>query len=103
MNDFNLNGLVRKKDLDDPEWFHSEERIISLIRNSAKAQGIRLRNPNPNCKKCNGRGWIALNAATGDPIVCSCIVHPDDLTAGDEIPEADRKPRNRAERRKKSH
>lgn len=102
MNDFDVNGLVKKQDLDDPEWFHSEERINALIRNSAKAQGVRLRNPNPKCKKCNGRGWIALNAATGDPIVCRCIVNPDDLPI-DEIPEAERKPRNRAERRKKSH
>ena len=102
MNGFNVNDLIKKKDLDDPEWFHSEERIATLIRNSAKAQGLRLRAPNPNCKKCHGRGWIALNAVTGDPIVCRCIFYPEDLENRDEIPEEDRKPRNRAERRKKS-
>lgn len=103
MNGFNVNDLIKKKDLDDPEWFHSEERIASLIRNSAKAQGIRLKAPNKNCKKCHGRGWTALNSVTGDPIVCRCIFYPEDLEIREEIPEADRKPRNRAERRKKSN
>lgn len=95
---FDLSGLVKKKDISDPAWRNDPNRIAKLIRDSAKAFNIRLKEPDPSCKKCYGRGWISVNSVTGDPVPCTCIFHKEDLQANDDSVQFF-KPKNRKERR----
>lgn len=100
-NGFNAADLVDKTKMTE-EQKYDPARIAKLIRDAAKQSGIMLKGPEKNCKYCHGRGWIGLNHETGDPICCRCIFFKEDLqNRSEEIPEAARKPLNRAERRKK--
>jgi hypothetical protein len=72
---FNINDLVREENKEEhsQEWRNDPNRIKAFIKKSAAAQGIVLKNPEPNCKRCHGRGWIGVDAKTGIPVVCKCI------------------------------
>jgi hypothetical protein len=99
---FNINDLVREENKEEhsQEWRNDPNRIKAFIKKSAAAQGIVLKNPEPNCKRCHGRGWIGVDAKTGIPVVCKCIFFKEDLD-NEPIPEEMLKPKNRAERRKR--
>lgn len=68
-----------------------------VIVQAARAMGIEIQNPKPNCKKCHGRGYIGRHADSGEPVACTCIFPKQDFDR--EIGEIQRKPLNRAERR----
>lgn len=101
---WNVNDLVDKDKMSE-EQKHDPARIAKLIRDAAKQQGIILKGPDKSCKKCHGRGWVGVDSETGNPICCRCIFFKEDLKNmnEDEVPEEQRKPLNREERRKRKH
>ena len=46
---------------------------LDVIRKVADNIGQELCDPNPSCKKCNGRGYTGRDAETKAPIPCLCI------------------------------
>lgn len=68
-----------------------------VIVEAARAMGIEIQKPKPNCKKCHGRGYIGRHADSGEPIACTCIFPKQKFDR--EIGEIPHKPMNRAERR----
>lgn len=68
-----------------------------VIVEAARAMGIEIQKPKPNCKKCHGRGYIGRHAESGEPIACTCIFPKQKFDR--EIGEIPHKPMNRAERR----
>lgn len=68
-----------------------------VIVEAARAIGIEIQKPKPNCKKCHGRGYIGRHADSGEPIACTCIFPKQKFDR--EIGEIPHKPMNRAERR----
>lgn len=69
---------------------------LEAIKAAAEGIGLVLNDPNPNCKKCYGRGYTARHADTGEPIACGCLFpkYESQREVGDVV-----RPRNRAERR----
>lgn len=66
------------------------------IQNASKEQGIDILEPNPNCKKCYGRGYVSINVKTQLPNPCMCIFTKEQKKSLNLV-----KPqKNRAERRK---
>ena len=86
-----VNACLPKQDLKTMDAW-------KVIVEAARAMGIKINNPKPNCKKCHGQGYVGRHANTGEPIACSCIFPKE--TYDREIGEVQYKPRNRAERRK---
>lgn len=72
-----------------------------VIKEAAAGLGIRVNDPQPNCKHCHGRGYIGIRHDSGDPIPCRCI-WPKSLNLEEENNGYQlSRPMNRAERRKK--
>lgn len=71
----------------------------NIIKESARAFGIQIQQPNPHCKKCHGRGYIGRRHDTGEPIACNCIFPKVEYDRDIGMEEQYIKPRNRAERR----
>lgn len=69
---------------------------MMIMKLAAEGMGIILNDPNPNCKKCHGRGYLGRKADTGEPIPCICIYPKETRQAGGPIIY---RPRNRKERR----
>lgn len=46
---------------------------VQIIKLAAQAMGQQVRDPNKDCKKCLGRGYVALKASTKEPIPCECM------------------------------
>lgn len=69
---------------------------LEAIKAAAEGIGLILNDPNPNCKKCHGRGYIGRHADTGEPIACSCLFpkYESARETGEII-----LPQNRAQRR----
>lgn len=70
------------------------------IKAAAAAFGIDVKDPNPKCKHCFGRGYTGINVAHNrEPIPCKCIM--PEMNAATEKAYEDRQwvPRNRKERR----
>lgn len=78
--------LVNLKEA-DPMW---------IMKAAAEGLGIILNDPNPNCKKCHGRGYLGRKADTGEPIPCTCIFPKESREMGAPVQYI---PRNRKERR----
>lgn len=72
-----------------------------VIVEAARAMGIEIQKPKPNCKKCHGRGYVGRHADSGEPIACTCIFPKQKFDR--EIGEIPHKPMNRAERRAMKH
>ena len=53
------------------EMLNSMEPLDRIKAACAQAHII-LKDPDPNCKKCFGRGYISVKES-GEPIPCSCI------------------------------
>lgn len=53
-----------------------------VITAVSKQLGIKIQDPNKNCKKCFGRGWIGRIASTKQPVPCQCI-YPE-MTADEQ-------------------
>lgn len=68
------------------------------IVETAKAQGQKVNEPNPQCKKCYGRGWVGKDSKTGTPLVCNCIIPKEGISVPKQG-DFHFKPRNRAEKR----
>jgi hypothetical protein len=68
-----------------------------VIVEAARAMGIEIQKPKPNCKKCHGRGYVGRHSDSGEPIACTCIFPKQKFDR--EIGEIAHKPMNRAERR----
>lgn len=47
---------------------------LENIKTAAKTFGIELKEPNPSCKHCNGRGYVGVYENNGEPIPCRCIM-----------------------------
>lgn len=69
-----------------------------IIKESAEAQGIKIRFPKENCRRCHGRGWIGRMHDTGAPIACSCIIVKEKYESERELGDWS-KPINREQRR----
>jgi len=48
------------------------------IRLAAAQYGLALKNPEKNCKKCYGRGYISINTGNNIPNACTCIFQKQD-------------------------
>lgn len=70
------------------------DELKSIIL-AASELNVDLKNPNPRCKKCFGRGWTGKKTS-GDPIPCQCIFRKEIYQRDVGVPM---RPRNRAERR----
>lgn len=35
--------------------------------------GDKVIEPDPKCRHCYGRGYVAFKAGTADPVVCNCL------------------------------
>ena len=70
-----------------------------VIKQAAEAAGIKIKNPKPNCKHCNGRGYVGRYADSGEPIACKCIFEKEVTDRDTTIEQQYLRPRNRAERR----
>lgn len=90
--------MVKEEDFVDKTDFRTQNPV-KLIRKLAEQQGITLREPKSSCKKCHGLGYIGRRVEDGFPIPCSCIIVKEKLSERD-IGNVERKPKNRAERRK---
>lgn len=66
---------------------------LEKIKFAAEKFGIPLNDPNKNCKKCWGRGYLGVDVKTEIPVACGCIT-PKALKAASQgyIP-TDRKSR----------
>lgn len=71
---------------------------LDRIKAVCAQTGIFLKDPDPNCKKCCGRGYVAVKES-GEPIPCSCI-YDRELNMGLSGLTKFSAPRNRAERRR---
>ena len=68
-----------------------------MIEAAAAQFDIPIKDPNPKCKKCYGRGYTAMRG--NEPIACTCV-HPE-MNEATKAAYEDRQwiPRNRKERR----
>jgi hypothetical protein len=46
---------------------------FELIKAVAKETGLELQDPNKNCKKCFGRGYVGIDSISRQPMPCECI------------------------------
>lgn len=44
------------------------------IKFAAEKFGMRLNDPNKNCKRCSGRGYTGIDSNTKVPVHCQCII-----------------------------
>lgn len=104
MSNFDVKDLVQNqnKECHDREWRMDPVRIKNFIKKSAEQVGLVLKNPEPNCPKCHGRGWTGVDVNTGIPVVCRCIFFKEDLHNQEEVPSYYLRPRNRQERRREA-
>lgn len=47
---------------------------LEKIKFAAERFGISLNDPNEDCKKCYGRGYLGVDVKTQIPISCGCII-----------------------------
>jgi len=92
-------GNKQEPEVHDEAWLHNPIRLKQIIKASADACGIVLKNPKQNCPRCHGRGWTAVDVKTGLPVVCRCIFHSEDKHNPNEVSPYYLRPHNRAERR----
>ena len=71
---------------------------LDRIKAACERAHIILKDPDPECKKCFGRGYIAVKES-GEPIPCDCIYNKDLNFAMNGMAKYSA-PRNRAERRR---
>lgn len=71
---------------------------LEQIRYAAKKFGVEIKDPNPNCRSCHGRGYTGKRK-TGEPVACHCI--QPEMNEATEFAYDNRQfvPRNRRERR----
>jgi hypothetical protein len=61
------------------EILEQESDEMAAIRFAANLMGINeINDPNPQCKKCGGRGYTGKLVNNGQPIPCDCIF-PDEV------------------------
>ena len=56
---------------------------LGKLQEAAKLHNVKIKDPNPNCKKqgCYGRGYTGFESGTDLPIPCSCMF-PEKETGG---------------------
>lgn len=52
---------------------------LELLKLSAEKAGIKIKDPNPNCKKCYGRGYVGFESGSKIPRGCNCLFTKEDL------------------------
>jgi len=79
---YNLEEKINYIDSENKEVITKEKleeldpkQALQFIANSI---GIKLKNPNKNCKKCYGRGYIGFKSDR-QPVPCTCIFNKEDL------------------------
>jgi hypothetical protein len=66
------------------------ETPFERIKHSAASYDLKILDPKPNCRKCNGRGYLGIrvdpvtNKATEIPVPCPCI-YPKPTTVDEKI------------------
>lgn len=65
--DTESNKIIDKKDLSP--W----DKITTM----AAQLGTKINNPNNSCKKCDGKGYIGIDAESKTPVPCKCIFPPE--------------------------
>ena len=79
-----------------------ENLVISplhVIKRMAQTLGQTINDPNPNCKKCYGRGYIGRDNESKAPIPCLCLYEKSQVVSNKFIFDKT-KHKSRAERRK---
>lgn len=46
---------------------------LEKIKVKAKSMNISLNDPDPGCKKCDGRGYVGVHVEDNSPIPCQCL------------------------------
>jgi len=58
------SGEIVKQEAIDP---------MTVIRKIAEKIGTKIKDPNPKCKSCYGRGYIGRDSQSKAPVPCQCI------------------------------
>jgi len=72
---------------------------FDVIKATAEKLGQVVNDPNPNCKHCQGRGYVGRDASSKAPIPCQCIYTPEAKEKAADIYKKTRK-LSRSEKRK---
>ncbi len=72
--EYSSRGVEQFKVGDDGQMEKVEEpSIFDHIKTIAHGMDINIRDPDPNCKLCYGKGYTGLNTEDKSPIACKCI------------------------------
>lgn len=71
---------------------------LEQIRYAAKKFNVDMRDPNPNCNHCHGRGYTGTRTS-GEPIACRCIYPVMNAATKHAYENRNQTPRNRKEKR----
>tara|TARA_R110001606_G_scaffold134259_3_gene270625 strand:- start:1861 stop:2280 length:420 start_codon:yes stop_codon:yes gene_type:complete len=74
--------------------------IFEQIKKTMSKFGVDVRDPNPSCNSCYGRGYTGKKVKTGEPIPCSCIMPKMNLATEVAYDNRSALPSNRNQRRK---
>jgi len=78
-DEYKIDGIEEFIDTEGGEVIDKENLTpMDAIRAVAKKLGQTLKDPNPSCKHCYGRGWVGKEANTGMPYPCNCIKTEED-------------------------
>jgi len=81
--------------------YSQEDLLITpfdVIKATAEKLGQTIKDPDPNCKHCYGRGYVGRDSDNKAPIPCGCIYSIDAKKSAEDIYRKTRK-MTRAERR----
>ena len=86
----------------DGETVIDKEQItpFDVIKRVSEATGQKINNPNKNCKKCYGRGYIGRDFSCGSPVPCECIFDKESISNGKNLFHYGLNKMNRKDRRK---
>jgi hypothetical protein len=75
-NEYSVDGVDALVDTNSGKILDKEDvKPFDQIKSIAKTMGYSIKDPNPKCKRCYGRGYIGFNVAFGNrtPVPCDCI------------------------------
>lgn len=87
----NIDGVLDQKDLNITPF--------DVIKKLAEKIGQDVKDPEPSCKRCYGRGYVGRDSETKAPIPCKCVFPNFHDTENDRIFNRTRK-LSRKERRR---
>lgn len=89
MTEFSFQNILNKEEytkvepnkvLIDPSTGTVEDPNDPLvkIKVASKMMGINIKDPEQDCKKCYGKGYVSIKVDTKEPVPCICIFEKKD-------------------------